>query len=347
MKDFDFEKLEEFDNHKLVQFIFDRTTGLRGFIAIHRVRNYKPSLGATRLWRYATEIDALKDALLLSKAMSYKSALAGLPYGGAKAVLIFSPKVKKDRRQFFTSYAKKLNDLGGKFITGTDVGVEDRDVKTMKAYTPYVIGTKVEPAFYTAVGVYYGIQEALRHFFGSKDVRGRSFALQGVGKTGLQILKMIYPAAGKIFIADIDKQKVKKAKRRFPRVKIASPASIIRQRVDVFSPCAIGGVLNSKNTTYLRAKIVAGSANNQLKEKYVDSLLYKLGILYVPDYVINAGGLISVVDEMEHKKPSKKKILQKIAHIPETLKSIFNKSTKERKPTGLVANQLAKIAVDQ
>ena len=347
MKNFDFENLEGFDNHKLVQFIFDEKTGLRGFIAIHKGSNRKPSLGATRLWKYKSEIDALRDALRLSKAMSLKSALAGLPYGGAKGVLILSPKIKKHRRQFFISYAKILNDLDGKFITGTDIGVEDRDVRTMRKYTPYVIGSKVEPAYYTAVGVYYGIQEALRHLFGSENIKGRSFAMQGVGKTGLHLLELVYPKTEKIFIADIDKKRTKKVKHHFPRIKVVSPSEIIKQKVDVFCPCAVGGVLNSKNTANLRCKIVAGSANNQLEEDYVDFLLHKLGILYAPDYVINAGGLISVVDELENSRPSKKRILQRIAHIPATLRTIFDKSQKEKKPTGFITNQIAKAILSK
>ncbi len=345
VRNFDFEKFEEFDNHKLVQFIFDEKTGLRGFIAIHRGGNNIPSLGATRLWKYQTEIDALRDALRLSRIMSYKSALAGLSYGGAKAVLIFSPKIKRNRQKFFVAYAKKVNALAGQFVTGADVGIEDRDVKFLRKYTPYVIGTKVDPAYYTAVGVYYGIQEALRHLIGSGDLSRRSFALQGVGKTGLQLLRLIYPTAGKIFIADIDKERIKKVKRQFKRVKVVSPTAVIRQKVDVFAPCAVGGILNSRNATRLRCQIVAGSANNQLEEEHVDALLHKLGILYAPDYVINAGGLISVVDEMEKGRPSQKRILQRITRIPDILGAIFSQSKKEKKATGLIADKIAKAAL--
>jgi leucine dehydrogenase len=336
------EKLEEFDYHKIVQYVYDEKVGLRGFIAIHRIRNSKPSLGATRLWKYKTEADALKDALLLSKTMSYKSALAGLPYGGAKAVLLFSPKLKNNRHKFLSSYAKQLNNLEGKFITGTDVGITNNDVKTIKKYSSYVIGFKVDPAYYTAVGVLYGIEEALKYLFGSKEIRNKTFAIQGMGKTGFNLLKLIYNKAGKIFISDIDKKTLKKVKRIFPKVKILSPKNILSQKVDVFSPCAMGKILNSKNVSSLKCKIIAGSANNQLENENIDSLIYKLGILYVPDYVINAGGLISVTDELENNIPRKKRILQKIFHIPVVLKSIFESSTKNKKPTGFIADKMAR-----
>ncbi len=346
-RNFDFEKLEEFDNHNLVQFIFDEKTGLRGFIAIHRRGNNKPSLGATRLWKYQAEIYALRDALRLSKAMSYKSALAGLPYGGAKAVLIFSPKAKKYRSQFFIAYANKLNDLGGRFVTGTDVGVTDNDVRVMRKYTPYVIGSKVDPAYYTALGVSLGVKEALRYLFGSVAIAGHSFSVQGVGKTGLRLLELIYPEADKVFIADIDKGKIKKVKRQFKRVKVVSPTEIIKQKVDVFCPCAVGGVLNAKTAASLHCKIVAGSANNQLKDEHIDTLLYKLGILYAPDYVINAGGLISVVDEMEKVRPSKNRILRRISSIPDALRTIFERSRQGKKSTGLIADKIAKAILSK
>jgi leucine dehydrogenase len=341
MKNFEFERLEEFDNHELIQFIFDEKVGLRGFIAIHRRHNKKPSLGATRLWKYQTEIDALRDALRLSKMMSFKSALVGLPYGGAKAALIFPPKIKKHRKQFFVAYARKINSLNGQFVTGTDIGLENKDVQMMRKYTPYVIGNKVDPAYYTAVGVYYGIRTALKYVFGSPEIKNRTFAVQGLGKTGIQLLKLIYPEAEKIFVTDIDKEKIKKIKQQFPKIKIVSSSAIFEQKVDVFSPCSVGGVINSKTAANLHCQIVAGSANNQLEDEYIDRLLYKLGILYAPDYVINSGGLISVADEMERGRPSKKRILQKITNIPVTLSTIFNISEKRKKPTGLVANQMA------
>lgn len=340
MNGFDLKKLDEFDNHKLVQFLFDEKTGLHGFVVIHRGNNGNPALGATRLWEYKSEEKALRDALRLSRTMSYKSALAGLPYGGAKAVLISSAKIKS-RKKLFTSYAKEINSLDGKFITGSDVGVTSKDVQLIRQHTPYIIGNRLDPAYYTALGVYYGIQEALRYVFGSGNLKNRSFAIQGTGKTGSHLLKLIYPFAEKIFIADIDKEKVKKMKHNFPKVRIVNPSNITKQKVDVFSPCAVSGAINSENVTNLHCSIIAGSANNQLENENIDILLYKLGILYSPDYVINAGGLISVVDEMEQGRPSKKRILKRIVNIQDRLKNIFNQSSKKNRSTGEIAKQIA------
>lgn len=335
------EKLPEFDNHKLVTFIFDEKTGLRGFIAIHRNGKNMPSLGATRVWNYESETDALRDALRLSKLMSYKSALAGLPYGGAKAALMLPKGGLKSRDAFFDAYAKKIDSLEGKFITGTDVGVTDDDVKEMKKSTKFVIGSKVDPAHYTAVGVFCGIQESLRHVFGTDSIADKTFAIQGVGKTGSQLLELLYPQAKKIFIADIDSKKTKELKSKYPKISVVSPDTIHRQKVDVFAPCALSGVLNTKNVAELQCKIVAGSANNQLSDPTIDNLVYKLGVLYAPDYAINAGGLISVVDELEHPTPSQARILSKVANIRLMLRDIFEKSAKAKRGTSTIANEMA------
>ena len=341
IKEFEIEKFAEFDDHKLVVFLYDPETSLRGFIAIHRGGLKNPSLGATRLWEYESETEALRDALRLSRMMSYKSALAGLKYGGAKAALIASPEALRNRKKFFHAYAQKLNYLGGKFITGTDVGVEDADVALMKEKTSYVIGSRVDPARYTARGVFGGIQAALEHLFGSQKLARRSFAVQGLGKTGLGLIAILSQYTSKIFGADIDPLKVKFAKKRFPRLHVIPSAKIHRQTVDVFVPCALSGSLNSQSISELRCRIVAGSANNQLESEYIGELLHKLGILYVPEYVVNAGGLIAVVDELEHASPNEKRIMRRVMKIKRTLKTIFRRSERHKKATNTVANEMA------
>ncbi len=333
--------LPEFDNHEFVAFVSDARTNLRGFIAIHRGGPTARALGATRLWRYESEVDALKDALRLSRLMSYKSALAGLPYGGAKAVLMASPVGLKKRKNLFQAFARKVDLLGGHFVTGTDVGVTDEDVRVMRGETKYVIGSKVDPAYYTAIGVFSGIQASLENVFGSKKVERRSFALQGVGKTGSHLVAMLYKESQKIFVADIDTAAVKSIKKKFPRVRVVPPRDIHKQSVDVFSPCSLSGTLNPKRVSELRCKIVAGSANNQLSDEHVGGLLMKRGILYAPDYVVNAGGLVSVVDEMEHQTPNQKRILNRVGKIQKTLRVIFEHSRKYNQATNMVANRMA------
>ncbi len=341
MKDLAIEKLQEFDNHQVLSFIYDPKTELRGFIAIHRGGVTDPALGATRLWEYESEEEAIKDALRLSRLMSYKSALAGIKYGGAKAVLIASRGVPRNRKEFFRAYAQKINYFRGKFITGTDVGVNDEDIKTMRRETPYVIGTRVDSAYFTAVGVLYGIQAGLEQVFGSGKLKGRSFAIQGIGKVGYNILELLYKNTRKIFIADVDEKCVKEVRKKFPAIKIVSPSVIHKQPVDVFVPCAMSGILNSESVLELRCKIVAGAANNQLESSYIGDLLYKLGILYVPDYAINSGGLIAVVEELEHEVPNQKRILARIEQIKKTLKTIFKRSDKYKCATSTIADKMA------
>lgn len=337
------EELAEFDNHHSVSFIFDKKTGLRGFIAIHRGSNGDPSLGATRLWAYNSSEEALKDALRLSRLMSYKAAIAGLPYGGAKATL-FMPTSKsfpKKRKAFFEAYARKIDYLGGKFVTGTDVGVTAEDVQAMHGETDYVIGTKVNPADYTGISVLNALEVALLHATGNGYFSGRSFAIQGVGKTGGAVLEKLYQEAAKIYIADIDDILVKKIKKDFPNVIVVGPAEIHKQKVDAFVPCALSGVLNSKTVSELQCAVVAGSANNQLENEYIDDLMNKLGIVYAPDYAANAGGLISVADEMEEGEPDRKRIMDKIDKVKKTLSLIFEESKKKKVGTNNIANAIA------
>src|SRR3989338_2882294 len=212
-----YSQFPEFDNHTLVARIDDTSVGLRGYIAIHRNRG-APSLGATRLWAYATEEEALRDALRLSRLMSYKSALAGLPYGGAKATIIASPEALRDRAALFKAYGKKVNELMGQFVTGTDVGVDEADLQAMKESTSFVIGSGVNSGYFTAQGVYYGIQEAFRHLYGSPDIKGHTFAIQGVGKTGGELLQLLYDDAAQIVIADINEERLREVQRTFPNI---------------------------------------------------------------------------------------------------------------------------------
>jgi leucine dehydrogenase len=341
MNSLQIEELPEFDNHRIVSFVFDKSSGLCGFIAIHRGGSGIPAFGATRLWDYRSEDEALRDALRLSKMMSYKSAIAGLKYGGAKATIMAVPKALDNRNALFKAYAGKVQDLSGRFITGTDVGVNDKDVKLMKKFTPYVVGSKLDPAYFTAVGVFYGIQESLNHVFGNDSLDKRTFAFQGIGKTGSKLIELIYEVAGNIYVTDIDQEKIRKIVRQFPKVNVVSPAEIHRKKVDIFVPAALSGALNSKSVSELRCKIIVGSANNQLTDDHVGELLHKLGVLYAPDYVVNAGGLISVVDEYENKSPSEKRILRKLEGTRETLRKIFNRSKKENRATNRIADEMA------
>lgn len=337
------ESFPEFDKHRFVGFFYDEKCGLKGFIAIHRGGIDAPAFGATRFWQYESDVDAIRDVLRLSRLMSYKSALANLPYGGAKAVLI-SPAFKNNpqrRRSLLQEYARRVNYLRGSFVTGTDAGLDQQDLTVMRKVSPYMVGARVNPEYFTGMGLFYSTQVCLEEVFGTPSLSGRTFAIQGLGKVGMEFLKLIYADSEKIFAADIDNAKVRRAKRLFPRIQIVSPAAAHKQRVDVFAPCALSDALTRDYVHEMYAKIVAGGANNQLAHAGVGELLYNLGILYAPDYVINAGGLISVTDEFEHPKPSIERVAKKVERIGDTLRNIFAKSKKEHRATNLVADEIA------
>lgn len=340
------ENSPNFDNHRLISFLFDEEVGLSGFIAIHRGGNKYPSFGATRIWSYATQIDALKDALVLSKTMSYKIALAGLKYGGAKAVILENSIKPEKRKALLLSYAQKLKYLDGHFITGADVGITDNDVKMMKKVCPHLVGVKVDPVQYTIKGIISGISICLEEVFHESSLGKRTFAIQGLGKIGFGLLKVIAPHALKVYIADINNQKVKEAVQKYKNVKAVSVEEISTQKVDVFSPCALSGSININNINLLKCQIIAGGGNCQLENSQIGELLHKLGILYAPDYIINAGGIISVVDEYENHSYNEKRILQRMQKIPQTLKQVINQSKKDNLPTNILADRKAKEISD-
>lgn len=333
----------EYNNHYLVLKIEDESVGLKGFIAIHRHREGIPALGATRLWNYQNEGDALRDALRLAHLMSYKSALAGLPYTGAKAVLILDQNVVINKEMYFKAYAKKVNELLGKFVTGTDVGVSNEDLDTMRSESRFMIGSGVDSGYFTAVGVMNGIKVTLRNVFGDDDISKRTFAIQGLGKTGWPLLKFLEKEkAKKIYVADISPSRILYAKIRFPGLSIVSTDKIHTQDVDVFCPCALSHAITSEKVPELKCKIIAGSANNQLDKQETGQLLCDNGIIYAPDFIINSGGIISVVDQYENEKHEKIRVIEKIGKISNGLFDIFQASTEQGIATNILAGEIAK-----
>ena len=341
------ENLLDFDDHKMVSFVFDRESGLTGFISFHRGGLQDPCFGATRICNYPSSKDALKDSLKLSRTMSFKSALAGLKYGGAKAVIIANNIKPVSRNLLLQKYAQKVNYFQGKFITGADVGTNIDDVLIMKKYSPYIVGLKVDPVAYTVLGLSFGIDVCLQEIFGTVDYPSRTFAIQGLGKVGLGILNIIANKTHKIFVADVNEKRIKEAKLKFPEIQIVPPKEIFKKNVDVLVPCALSNCININNINNFRCKIIAGGANCQLENKHIGELLYKLGVLYAPDYVVNAGGIISVVYEYENRKISHDKIVENVSKIKQTLSAIINRSKKENKPTNIVADEMAQKIADK
>jgi leucine dehydrogenase len=321
--------LPEFDNHFLVVNLHDKKAKLDSYIAIHKKNGLLPSFGATRILEYSTKKDAIRDALKLARLMSYKSAMANLPYGGAKAVII-KPKGKFSREKLFEAYARGLNELEGKFVTGTDVGLCVSDLKYMKKYTKYLVGYLANPEKATALGVVKSLDVALDYVYKNNDYSKHSFAIQGVGKVGFEILKILINGGAKnIYIADIDKNRIKEIVNMYPFIKVVDINIIHKQNVDVYSPCALSGVLNKETMKELKCKIIVGSANNQLENISICEELYKKGIVYCPDYVVNSGGLISVINEYKHGKLEEAKLSRDIDRIPKVLKRILLNSDKK------------------
>ncbi|KKQ41663.1 MAG: Glu/Leu/Phe/Val dehydrogenase dimerization region [Microgenomates group bacterium GW2011_GWC1_37_8] len=331
-------KIKAFDNHKLVTYINDNHTGLQGFIAIHRGNSKTPAFGATRIWKYSSSLEALTDAIRLARTMSFKAALAGLKCGGAKAVIIEAGQIG-NRKELLKSYAEKVNFFGGHFITGADVGISQNDVRVLRRFSPYFVGVKADPVRFTGLGLLYAIQACVKEVFASESLDGRSFAIQGAGKIGQELLRLIYPYAKTVYITDINNTALKEVKEEFPKVKILPPFEIHKVKVDVFSPCALGDTLNKKSINELQCAIIAGGANNQLEDDSIAEKIHKKGILYAPDYVINAGGLISVFDEYENGNNLIDRVMKKVRRIKRTLGEIL-KESKEKKVTPLhVANK--------
>lgn len=332
-------KILEFDNHKEVIRLENKDLNVVGFIAIHRLRGSYPSLGATRVWNYTNEIAALSDALRLSRLMSHKSVFADLPYGGAKATLMVAKNI--DRKKLFLWYSKELNKLNGRFITGSDVGVEETDVNLMRQYSQFVIGDNVPAAYYTAMGVFNGIEVALEALYQSPDISGKTFAIQGLGKTGLELVKLLYGRAGKIIVSDIDPKKIEQIITTFPGVCEVTPYGIYSQNVDVFCPCALHHSINSLSEPLLKCRAIVGSANNQMENAYVEQSIYQRGILYGVDYVVNNGGIISVADQYEHGTHNDDRIKQKLSITKNKLKNLLTESLTKSISNGVIADNLA------
>jgi leucine dehydrogenase len=336
------ERIPDFDGHQIVSSLHDRKTGLRGFITVHRFGKKKIAFGATRFVSYDSVLNAMEDAVRLSRLMTYKAALAGLPYGGAKGVIIKKKGVRYNKTELFRAYARMINIFGGHFITGMDAGLNERDLAVMAQESPYIVGLKGDASDFTAQGIFVAMGVCLKEMFGSSLFTDRSVAIQGLGKIGMQLLGHIYPVAKQVIVAEIDREKVRAAARKFPRVKTVPPTHIHRQNVDIYSPCALSNPINKKTISELKAKIIAGGANNQLEDERIGILLHRLDILYAPDYVINAGGLICVADEYEHKSHRRSRVERKVARIATTLQKIFGISRRRKRAPNIIADEMAR-----
>ncbi len=338
-----FENNPEFDGHKLVSTFYEKNIGLKGYIAIHNT-TLGPAVGGTRFWIYKNEKDALSDVLRLSKSMTYKCALAGVPFGGGKAVIIANKHTKKNKK-FLELYASKINLLNGMFFTGEDVGLTMDDIKILVKHSKYVIGgpkNSGDPSPWAALGVYYSILASVECIYSSRSLYNKKIAVKGLGKVGGGLIKYLYKSGADIYVADIDESRIKYIKKKYPKIHVVSADRIHKQKVDVYAPCALGKEFTKKTINELQCKIICGAANNQLGTKEDGIRLFKKGILYIPDYLANSGGLINVVSELEKDGYNRKKVSKKVKGIYDTTKKIINTSIKTNRPTSEVADSLAK-----
>lgn len=337
----------DFADHEQVVFCCDPSAGLKAIIAIHNT-NRGPALGGCRMWPYKSDDEALQDVLRLSRGMTYKSAIANLNLGGGKSVIIGNPRTDKTEA-LLRAMGRFLEGLGGRYIVAEDAGTHVEDIKIMGQETQYVVGVldkatgeggmrSGDPSPATAYGVLVGLKAAVRYRLGRDDLKGLKVAIQGVGNVGYRLAKYLKEAGAQVWVADIYDDQVRRAVHELG-VTPVSVDQIFGLDVDVFAPCALGSALNDDTLPQLRAKVVAGSANNQLAEERHDKELMTRGILYAPDYVINAGGLIDV--SYERFGYDRDKLVKHIEGIYDTLMEIFERARSEQLPTGMVADHIA------
>ncbi len=334
-----FEALER-DGFEQVVFCNDVETGLKAIIAIHDT-TLGPALGGVRMWNYNCEEEALHDVLRLAKGMTYKNAVAGLNLGGGKAVIIGDPKKDKSEA-LFRSFGRFVETLNGRYITAEDVGTFEEDMDYIHMETEYVTGTSRkgagDPSPVTALGIYYGMKQAAKEAFGSDSLKGLTIAVQGVGQVAYHLCKHLHEEGAELIVTDINEEAVERAVKEFAATSV-KPDEIYDVDCDIFSPCALGGIINDETIPRLKAKVIAGSANNQLEKEEHGRILHEKGILYAPDYVINAGGVINVAEELAGY--NRQRALNKVKSIYNILETVFEISRQKNIPTSIAANELA------
>lgn len=328
-----FDKMAQ-HRHEQVAFCYDRVSGLRSIIAIHNT-TLGPALGGTRMWPYRSEEEALDDVLRLSRGMTYKSGASGCNFGGGKAVIWGDPGRDKSEL-LFRALGTFVEAFDGRFITGTDVGTVADDFVWAKAVTRYLValpeehGGSGDSSLTTAFGVWHGIRACADEVFGKPSLRGLKVALQGVGKVGYRLCGYLLEEGAEVTVTDISKANLERTTKAY-NVKVVEPDAIYDVECDIFSPNALGSIINDETIPRLRCRIVAGGANNQLAEDRHGDELHRRGILYAPDYVINAGGLIQVTEEFP--VFSRERAMQRAAAIYDSLKRIFAISKRDGIPT--------------
>ncbi len=334
----------DFDNHEGVYAFSDPASGLRSYIAVHNT-NRGPASGGTRFWQYATDYEALTDVLRLSRAMSFKNAMAEIPLGGGKGVII-KPESQFDRESLFAAYGRAVEKVGGQYITAEDVGVSPDDMLTIKTQTNFVAGlddgeaASGDPSPHTADGIFRGLEVAVKHKLGIEGFGGLLVAVQGLGHVGYNLAERLYKSGARLVVADINSEVTARAASEL-KASVVGVDEIHAQEVDIFAPCALGGAINANSIEDISAYIIGGAANNQLKTPEMGEALRLRDILYCPDYVLNAGGIINVSAEVSGTY-NYEWVDGKLENIKVTLQEIFDRSEKLKLPTNEIANEMAR-----
>ena len=336
--------------HEQVLFCNDPSTGLKAIIGIHNTV-LGPALGGTRMWVYASEADALTDVLRLSRGMTYKAAISGLNLGGGKAVIIGDSRKIKDEA-LMRRFGLFVESLGGKYITAEDVGMTTKDMEYIHMETDHVVGIPEtlggggDPSPVTAYGVYMGMKASAKKLYGGESLSGKKILVQGAGNVGGYLVNHLVKEGANVMIADIYQDNIKKVVDRNPSVTVVDAGDVFAQQMDIYAPCALGATINDDSIARMKCRIIAGAANNQLaNEAQHGQMLLEKGIIYAPDFLINAGGLINCYSELEGY--NRDRAMDQAENIYVTTMTVLNKSEEEGKPTYQIANQMAEDRINK
>ncbi len=337
-----------FDNHEQIVFCNDKDTGLKAIIGVHN-SVLGPALGGTRMWNYANEWEALNDVLRLSRGMTYKSAITGLDLGGGKAVIIGDAKSDKTP-EMMRKFGEYVNGLNGKYITAEDVGTTTQDMEIISEVTPYVTGTSIErggagnPSPITAYGVYMGMKAAAKQQYGSDNLENKKILVQGIGHVGESLVGYLTNEGAKVQITDINLARLEEMGNKYG-AKIFVGSDLYTADVDIYAPCALGATINDETVYKIKAKIIAGAANNQLANEQIHGqILKERGILYAPDFLINAGGIINVFSEIANY--DRDEVMRRTENIYNTTLEIFDLATQNNVTTHQAAMLIAKSRIE-
>ncbi|WP_223668897.1 Glu/Leu/Phe/Val family dehydrogenase [Kangiella shandongensis] len=334
--------LRAYDDHEQIVFCRDVESGLKAIICVHNT-NLGPAVGGCRMWDYNSDEGALIDALRLSRGMTYKNAMAGLQMGGGKSVIIGNSKTMKSE-ELFRAFGRFVDKLSGKYITAEDVGITPQDMAIVHKETDHVLGLEGksgDPSPVTAYGVFTGLKAAVHHRLGRDDLDGLKVSVQGLGHVGYYLCRHLHEQGAQLVVTDINQESVDRVVDEFGATAVDTD-EIYHQEVDVYAPCALGATINDNTIPKIQASVIAGAANNQLAEDRHGQILMEKGILYAPDYVINAGGIINVSFEENYDQAA---ALKKVDEIYGTLSEVFEASKSSGRPTNVIADEIARQRV--